>query len=67
MITTVRYLPLFIASVVMICSFLFKVLSPELKLTYLLRDIILFFVLYYVVRAVTVYVEKILKNYWKIL
>ncbi len=67
MITSIRYLPLLIASTVMICSFLFKVLSPELKLTYLFRDIILFFILYYVVRAVTVNVEKILRNYWKIL
>ena len=67
MLTSIRYLPMLIASTVMICSFIFKVLSPELKLTYLLRDIILFFILYYVVRALTLYVERILKNYWKIL
>lgn len=67
MITSIRYLPLFIASLVMICSFLFKVLSPELKLTYLFRDIIIFFILYYVVRLITINIERILKNYWKIL
>lgn len=65
-ITSIKYLPLFIASTVMMGSVLYKILSPELKLTYLLRDIILFFILYYVVRLITVGVEKILKNYWKI-
>ena len=67
MLTVVRYLPLFIASIAMLCSFLFKVLAPELKLTSLFRDIILFFILYYVVRMLTVNVERILRNYWKIL
>ena len=67
MLTTVRYLPLLIASTVMVCSFLFKILLSELKLTYLFRDIILFFVLYYTVKLLTVNLEKILRNYWKIL
>ena len=67
MITSIKYLPLFIASTLTMGSILFKVLFTELKLTYLFRDIILFFILYYVVRAVSVGVERILKNYWKIL
>jgi hypothetical protein len=67
MITSVKFLPIFIASTVMLGSYLFKVLFSELKLTYLLRDIILFFVVYYVVRLLTVGIERILKNYWKIL
>jgi hypothetical protein len=67
MITSVRYLPIFVASVIMLGSYLFKVLFSELKLTYLFRDIILFFILYYVVRLLTIGVERILKNYWKIL
>ena len=67
MITTVKYLPLLLASIVTLCSLVFKILSPELKLTYLFRDIILFFILYYAVRILTVNVERILKNYWKIL
>ncbi|MDR0454307.1 MAG: hypothetical protein LBH05_05805 [Deferribacteraceae bacterium] len=67
MLTLVRYLPILTASMVMICSFLFKILSDELKLTSLFRDIILFFVLYHAVRMLTINVEKILKNYWKIL
>jgi len=67
MITSIKYLPIFIASTVMMASVLFKILAPELKLTYLFRDIILFFILYYVVRKVTFGIEKILKNYWKIM
>jgi hypothetical protein len=66
-ITSIKYLPIFIASTVMVASVLFKVLSPELKLTYLFRDIILFFILYYVVKRVSIGVESILKNYWKIM
>ncbi|MDR2883978.1 MAG: hypothetical protein LBV09_02600 [Deferribacteraceae bacterium] len=67
MITSIKYLPLLIASTVMLASVIFKLLSPELKLTYLFRDIILFFILYYVVKRISSGVEKILKNYWKIL
>ncbi|MDR2869613.1 MAG: hypothetical protein LBV04_04100 [Deferribacteraceae bacterium] len=67
MITTMKYLPLLIASTVMMGSVLYKVLSPELQLTYLARDVILFFILYYVIRRVTFGIEKILRNYWKIL
>lgn len=67
MITSIKYLPLLIASAVMMASVTYKVLSPELKLTYLFRDIILFFILYYVVKRISIGVEKILKNYWKIM
>ncbi|MDR2104828.1 MAG: hypothetical protein LBP51_03625 [Deferribacteraceae bacterium] len=67
MITSVKYLPIFIASVIMLGSYLFKVLFADLKLTYLLRDIILFFILYYVVKLLAIGIERILKNYWKIL
>jgi hypothetical protein len=67
MITSVKYLPLLLASIVMMGSYLFKVLFSELKLTYLFRDIIIFFIVYYVVKLVTVGIERILRNYWKIL
>jgi hypothetical protein len=67
MITSVKYLPILIASTVMLGSYLFKVLFSELKLTYLFRDIILFFIVYYVVKLLTGGVERILRNYWKIL
>ncbi len=68
MITSLKYYPILIASVVMMASFLFKILLvPELKVTYFARDIILFFIVYYVVKVLTNSLARILKNYWKIL
>ena len=68
MITSLKYYPILIASVVMRASFLFKVLMvPDLKVTYFARDIILFFIVYYVVKVLTNSLARILKNYWKIL
>ncbi len=68
MITSLKYYPILIASIVMMASFLFKVLMvPDLKITYFARDIILFFIVYYVVKVLTNSLARILKNYWKIL
>ena len=68
MITSLKYYPILIASIVMMASFLFKVLLvPDLKVTYFARDIILFFIVYYVVKVLTNSLARILKNYWKIL
>ena len=68
MITSLKYYPILIASIVMMASFLFKVLmGPDLKVTYFARDIILFFIVYYVVKVLTNSLARILKNYWKIL
>ena len=68
MITSLKYYPILIASVVMMASFLFKILLvSELKVTYFARDIILFFIVYYVVKVLTNSLARILKNYWKIL
>ena len=68
MIKSLKYYPILIASVVMMASFLFKVLLVhELKVTYCARDIILFFIVYYVVKVLTNSLARILKNYWKIL
>ena len=68
MITSLKYYPILIASVVMMASFLFKVLLvPDLKVTYFARDIVLFFIVYYVVKVLTNSLTRILKNYWKIL
>lgn len=67
MISSIRYLPLFLASTVMTASFIFKILSVELKLTYFLRDIIIFFIVYFITRTLTKNLTKIFKNYWKIL
>ena len=68
MITSLKYYPILIASVVMMASFLFKILLvPDLKVTYFARDIVLFFIFYYVVKVLTNSLTRILKNYWKIL
>lgn len=68
MITSLKYYPVLIASIVMMASFLFKILLvPDLKVTYFARDIVLFFIIYYVVKVLTNSLARILKNYWKIL
>lgn len=67
MISSLKYLPLLLASTVMTASFLFKILFVELKLTYFLRDIIVFFVVYFITQTLSRNVAKIFKNYWKIL
>ena len=68
MITSLKYYHILIASVVMMASFLFKILLvPVLKVTYFARDIVLFFIVYYVVKVLTNSLTRILKNYWKIL
>ena len=68
MITSLKYYPILIASVVMMASFLFKILLvPDLKVTYFARDIVLFFIVSYVVKVLTNSLTRILKNYWKIL
>ena len=61
MITSLKYYPILIASVVKI------LLVPDLKVTYFARDIVLFFIVYYVVKVLTNSLTRILKNYWKIL
>lgn len=67
MITAVRYIPLLIASTVMMGSLLFKVLFLALDPISLIRDVVVFFILYHVIERLTVNIEKILKNYWKML
>ncbi len=68
MITSLKYYPILVASIVMMASFLFKILLvPDLKVTYFARDIVLFFIVYYVVKVLTNGLARILKNYWKIL
>lgn len=68
MITSLKYYPILVASIVMMASFLFKILLvPDLKVTYFARDIVLFFIVYYVVKVLTNSLARILKNYWKIL
>lgn len=68
MISSLKYMPILLASLVTTGSFVFKVLASEQpKLTYFLRDIIIFFIVYYVTKTLTHNLARIFKNYWKIL
>lgn len=67
MISSLKYMPILLASMVTTGSFLFKILVAEPKLTYYFRDIILFFIVYYVTKTLTQNLARIFKNYWKIL
>lgn len=67
MISSLKYMPVLLASLVMTGSFIFKVLVTEPKLTYFLRDIIIFFIIYYVTKTLSQNLARVFKNYWKIL
>lgn len=68
MITSLKYLPMLFASTVMTASFLIKIfMSPSLHFTDFFRDIVLFFIVYYIVKLLTNNLLRIFKNYWKIL
>lgn len=67
MITAMRYLPMLLASTVLMASLMFQLFVTDITVSTVFRDITLFMILYYVVRRLTIYIEKILKNYWKIL
>ena len=68
MISSLKYLPILVASVVMTISFLMKILLvPNLKASLFLRDIVIFFIVYFVIKMLTNNLSRIFKNYWKIL
>lgn len=68
MISSLKYMPILFASMVTTGSFVFKVIASEQpKLTYFLRDIIIFFIVYYITKALSNNLARIFKNYWKIL
>ncbi len=67
MISSLKYMPILLASLVTTGSFLFKILVAEPKLTYYLRDIIVFFIIYFVTKTLSQNLARIFKNYWKIL
>ena len=68
MITSLKYIPILIASVVMVVSFLFKVLfAADLNPADFIRDILSFFIVYYIVKTLLDNIARIFKNYWKIL
>lgn len=67
MISSLKYMPVLLASIVTTASFIFKILVTEPKLTYYLRDIIIFFIIYYVTKMLSQNLARVFKNYWKIL
>ncbi|GAB7140153.1 hypothetical protein RsTz2092_01010 [Deferribacterales bacterium RsTz2092] len=67
MITAIKYLPILLASTATVCSVLYKVLkSDTLHLSLLVRDFVVFFVVYYVVWLVCGEIYKIIRNGWKL-
>lgn len=68
MITSLKYIPILLASMAMTLSFLFKVLfATDLHPADFIRDIVLFFIIYYIVKTLLDNIARIFKNYWKIL
>jgi hypothetical protein len=62
-----RELALVIATIAFVVSFVYKFFLLEVKLTYVTRDIIMFFIIYYVTEKLFLYIDKIVINYRKIL
>ncbi|MGE4497393.1 MAG: hypothetical protein AB7E48_05890 [Deferribacterales bacterium] len=62
-----RELALMLATVAFVSSFVYKFFLLEVKLTYVTRDIIMFFIIYYVTEKLFLYIDKIMINYRKIL
>ncbi|WP_022851729.1 hypothetical protein [Limisalsivibrio acetivorans] len=58
---------LFLASGAFMASFVYKVFLLEVKLTYVARDFIMFFVIYFVAEKLFLLIDKIIINYRKIL
>lgn len=68
MITSLKYLPMFVASIVMMASLVFKVLTVEdIHFTLYIRDLIAFFIIYYLIKVLINNIVRMFKNYWKIL
>lgn len=62
-----RELALLIASTVFIISFVMKFIILDVKLTYMPRDIIMFFAIYMIAKNLFFMVDKLLMNFRKIM
>ncbi len=67
MISSLKYYPILIASLVYIISFVYKLMNDQFTITSLFRDFVLFIIVLFVARILFGYIEQILKNYWKII
>lgn len=62
-----RELSLLLALTTFLASFIMKFLIYDVKLTYMIRDIILFFAIYFIAKNVLFRVDKLIINYRKIM
>lgn len=62
-----RELALLLATMVFLVSFVAKFLIYDVKLTYIGRDIIMFFVIYLIAKNIFFMVDKLIINYRKIM
>lgn len=68
MITALKYLPILFATIMLLISFMIKLLFQEdIRIIYLFRDLVVFLISYYIIRVLVSNITKILRNYWKIL
>jgi len=61
-----KYLAVLIAFIVMFLSYMFKLLTGELEIAYILRDFFIFIVVYVICRLLLKYIERIVKYYRKL-
>ena len=61
-----KYLAVLIAFIVMFLSYMFKLLTGELEIVYILRDFFIFIVVYVICRLLLKYIERIVKYYRKL-
>jgi hypothetical protein len=62
-----RELSLLLATVVFMMSFVVKFLIYDVKLTYISRDIIMFFAIYLIAKNLFFMIDKLIINYRKIM
>jgi len=61
-----KYLALLVALIVMLLSYAFKLITGELEIAYILRDFVIFIIVYIICRFLFKYIEYIIKYYRKL-
>lgn len=68
MISSLKYIPLMLATIAFTSSVIFKLLLlNDIRLGLFWRDIVMFFILYFVTNLLIRNIERIMRNYWKML
>jgi hypothetical protein len=60
-----KELALMLATVAFVVSFVYKFFLIDVKLSYMLRDVIMFFIIYYICEKLFFYIDRIMLNYRK--